>query len=502
MGVRLMQVQSRVLLLAAIVWIFPKSLPAEPPISWQANVDAARRLAVQTNRPMLIHFWADWCRPCQRMQQQVFSRPEVARAIEQHFVPVKINVDHLPYTAHQYGVTALPTDVVVAPNGKVIAKFVGAPSASRYLAQLQQVAPRNSAPSAGRSQLAAAGPTHPGFTTGNAVPVTGTRTPATGLPPGVGTAAPVMGSQPPISTNNLAAAQAAQTASQPVWGPLGTQVNQPTQRPSVQPSPTNAWNRPVSQPSPQQYASLVPQQGPSPMSASPAMGRPAQPAGNVGGSQVAIPTGGPPVMAMNMNAAAPSTGSPSSDRSRSNVTDNGNRGIPPALSPPTTPANQPGPAPSETTTAGVSLPPGNPPLGLDGYCPVQLTDHQRWVPGDPRWGLIHEGRTYLFAGPEERDRFDADPQRYAPALSGCDVVLAVEQGKLTPGKREFGAWFEGRVYLFSSQQTLQQFDRDPQRYITALSRLSSSANAAASGAPAPSLPSFNGASRPTSTGRF
>ena len=61
---------------------------------------------------------------------------------------------------------------------------------------------------------------------------------------------------------------------------------------------------------------------------------------------------------------------------------------------------------------------GNPPLGLDGFCPVSLSEKQQWVSGDSRWGVIHRGRTYLFAGPEEQRRFFADPDRYAPVAVG------------------------------------------------------------------------------------
>ena len=82
--------------------------------------------------------------------------------------------------------------------------------------------------------------------------------------------------------------------------------------------------------------------------------------------------------------------------------------------------------------------------------------------------MTHRGRTYLFAGPKQRDCFDVAPDRYAPVLSGTDVVLAIEQGQTVLGRREHGAWFEGRVYLFSSEETLRKFDAAPYRYVSAL----------------------------------
>ncbi len=87
--------------------------------------------------------------------------------------------------------------------------------------------------------------------------------------------------------------------------------------------------------------------------------------------------------------------------------------------------------------------------------------------GDSRYGVIHRGRTYLFAGPEEAKRFFADPDRYAPVLSGIDVVVAVEENRQVPGTRQYGAWYEGRMYLFSSEASYRKFDQDPARYAAA-----------------------------------
>jgi protein disulfide-isomerase len=115
-------------------------------------------------------------------------------------------------------------------------------------------------------------------------------------------------------------------------------------------------------------------------------------------------------------------------------------------------------------TAAVQAPPTTQPLALDCYCPVTLTEKQQWMPGDRRWGAIHRGRTYLFAGPEEQRRFFTDPDRYAPVVAGNDIVLATEQGQAVPGMREHGVFFGNRIYLFSSEATLEKFSKNPGQY--------------------------------------
>jgi len=103
-------------------------------------------------------------------------------------------------------------------------------------------------------------------------------------------------------------------------------------------------------------------------------------------------------------------------------------------------------------------------FALDGFCPVQLLEKDRWQPGQRAWGAIHRGRTYLFAGPDEQRRFLADPDRYAPVSSGNDVVLLLDQGRMVSGDRNHGLRFDGHVYLFADEATLARFQNNPQFY--------------------------------------
>jgi YHS domain-containing protein len=124
------------------------------------------------------------------------------------------------------------------------------------------------------------------------------------------------------------------------------------------------------------------------------------------------------------------------------------------------------PSPTARATASPSnaAAPGNPPLGLEAYCPVTLVEKQQWTRGDKRYGAIHRGQTYLFAGPEEQRRFFTDPDRFAPMISGCDVVLAVEQGKSVPGLRAHGVYYANHVFLFADEASLSRFEKNPAYY--------------------------------------
>ena len=135
----------------------------------------------------------------------------------------------------------------------------------------------------------------------------------------------------------------------------------------------------------------------------------------------------------------------------------------------------PKPAPGSTSTVASTLPQtaatpvepdayGSMPVGLEGYCPVTLAERGAWVEGRAQWGVRHRGRTYLFATAEQQKAFLADPDRYAPALSGDDPVMAFDTGKSTPGQRRYGVTYQSRTYLFASTETRDAFAANPQRY--------------------------------------
>ena len=92
-------------------------------IQWRADLDQARHEAAQTGKMVLVHFWKPSCGPCLKLDGEVFNQPAVAQAIEAQYVPVKLNSDEFRATTASYGVKSLPTDVILAPTGQVVASY-------------------------------------------------------------------------------------------------------------------------------------------------------------------------------------------------------------------------------------------------------------------------------------------------------------------------------------------------------------------------------------------
>ncbi len=84
----------------------------------QQNFEAE---VLQSDKPVLIDFWAPWCGPCRMLA------PAVAQIAEEYAGKAKVckvNVDDEPGLARQFGIMSIPT-VLVFKNGQLTDQVVG-----------------------------------------------------------------------------------------------------------------------------------------------------------------------------------------------------------------------------------------------------------------------------------------------------------------------------------------------------------------------------------------
>ncbi|MCI7808946.1 thioredoxin [bacterium] len=89
------------------------------------------REVLNSDKPVLLDFWASWCGPC-RMVSPIVDEIAAERS---DIKVCKINVDEQPELAARFGVMSIPT-LVVMKNGKVINQAVGARPKAQILAML------------------------------------------------------------------------------------------------------------------------------------------------------------------------------------------------------------------------------------------------------------------------------------------------------------------------------------------------------------------------------
>lgn len=95
--------------------------------SWQQEV-------LDSDQPVLVDFWAEWCGPC-RMVGPVVE--EIAEEKAGSLKVLKLNVDDNPETARTYGVMSIPT-LMVFSSGEEKKRLVGARGKSQLLADIDE----------------------------------------------------------------------------------------------------------------------------------------------------------------------------------------------------------------------------------------------------------------------------------------------------------------------------------------------------------------------------
>ena len=110
-------------------------------IAWTYEYEAGLAAAREADKPVMVDVFATWCGPCKLLDENVFSRADVAEASED-FVTIRVDGDQYPDTVNKLGVSGYPTVLFLTPEGKEIGRSVGAVSYDVMLTEMEKAKER------------------------------------------------------------------------------------------------------------------------------------------------------------------------------------------------------------------------------------------------------------------------------------------------------------------------------------------------------------------------
>jgi YHS domain-containing protein/thioredoxin-related protein len=459
-------------------------------IKWETDFKKACQSAQLENRLVIVHFYSD-CAPCASMNANVFTDPRIAIEINRNFVAVRADMKSQALLAKHYNVTVVPTDLILNADEQVVYRRQGEIAVEKYLQFLQYL--RNN-----YLQIHAANATHTKIISNE------THAPNIATPPPISSPLP---SQPDNKNTNTPADTLNNFAfindrHQPNSTPIASNLSHH----ATNPQPVISASGQIDS-SKNNNAAIVASPSNAGVNSTPTNAVPLAADQNVVGFTVVT---NEPVN--NGNPTNPSNSSnPNVNVNANNVNPNSNfaNSIDDVLKVNNSPVGSVGSAVNSESVVGSGqnlisvtnnnnnnnnsnvsnnnnsplvrnpspvgqLSVGNVdstghltvevPLAIEGYCPVILCKKEQWISGNPAYYAMYRGQVYRFSSQEAMEEFLKTPLRFAPVAMGEDVVMMIDRNKKICGSRKYGVWYGGRVYLFSSKESLNSFVTKPEHY--------------------------------------
>ncbi len=86
---------------------------------------------LQSEKPVMVDFWATWCGPCMR------QAPIVEELANEGYAVGKVDVDQEPGLAQQYGIMSIPT-MLIFKGGKEVNRIVGLTAKDKLKSLLEE----------------------------------------------------------------------------------------------------------------------------------------------------------------------------------------------------------------------------------------------------------------------------------------------------------------------------------------------------------------------------
>lgn len=94
---------------------------------YKGSYDNLLRQARKENKPIILDFWASWCGPCKKMDNETFSDPDLAKYLKANFIIYKVDIDTFDgmEITDKFAVESFPSMLILDKKAKPLEKLKG-----------------------------------------------------------------------------------------------------------------------------------------------------------------------------------------------------------------------------------------------------------------------------------------------------------------------------------------------------------------------------------------
>ncbi len=122
-----------------LLFVLPIEASADGDIFADLTLEAALAKAGETDKMVVVDFFATWCGPCKMMDKETWPQEDVVAWVGKHAILIKVDVDKEEAVAKDFNITAMPTVVFLKADKSEISRFVGGYPASEFISFANKV---------------------------------------------------------------------------------------------------------------------------------------------------------------------------------------------------------------------------------------------------------------------------------------------------------------------------------------------------------------------------
>jgi uncharacterized protein YyaL (SSP411 family) len=112
-------------IMVIMIALFSINIAFADSIHWQSYSNNVFETAKKSKKLVLLFGKAEWCHWCQLMRSSSYTSSTIIDIVNKYYVPVFVDIDRDSRIADSYGISAVPTTIILNGDRKVIDSTTG-----------------------------------------------------------------------------------------------------------------------------------------------------------------------------------------------------------------------------------------------------------------------------------------------------------------------------------------------------------------------------------------